>query len=69
MEIASSLEGAPIATIQPGGRTTNEPDKAVLTGELPIGTLAPGDYVVRAYVAIQGQPEGKVVKSFRKTAK
>jgi len=69
MELASSADGPALATIQPGGRTTNEPDKAILTAEIPINTLAPGDYVVRAYVAIQGQPEGKVVKTFRKAAK
>jgi hypothetical protein len=69
MELASSADGPALATIQPGGRTTNEPDKAILTAEIPINTLAPGDYVVRAFVAIQGQPEGKVVKTFRKAAK
>jgi hypothetical protein len=68
MEVASSLDGAPIAKIEPGGRPGNEPDKTVVIGEIPIGTLAPGDYVVRAYFAIQGQPEGKVIKTFKKAA-
>ncbi len=67
MEVASTLDGPAISTVQPGGRQTSEPDKFILTGEIPIGTLAPGDYVVRAFVGIQGQPEGKVIKTFRKT--
>ena len=36
MEIAASLDGEAIATVQPGGRQTSEPDKFILTGELPI---------------------------------
>ena len=69
MEIAASLEGEAIATVQPGGRQTSETDKFILTGELPIAALAPGDYVVRAFVGMDGQPEGKVIKTFRKEGK
>ena len=69
MEIAASLNGEAIATVQPGGRQTSEPDKFILTGELPIAALAPGDYVVRAFVGMDGQPEGKVIKTFRKEGK
>ena len=53
----------------PAAGTTSEPDKSILTGELPIASLAPGDYVVRAFVGIDGQPEGKVIKTFRKEGK
>ena len=69
MEVASTLDGPAISTTQPGGRATSEPDKFILTGEIPIAALAPGDYVVRAFVGLEGQPEGKVIKTFRKTGK
>ncbi len=69
MEVAASLDGAAIATIQPGGAGTSEPDKFILTAEIPIAALAPGDYVIRAYVSVQGQPEGQVTKTFRKVAR
>jgi hypothetical protein len=69
MEVATSLDGPAIATIQPGGSGTTEADKFILTGEIPIAALAPGDYVVRAFVNVEGQPEGKVVKTFRKLGK
>ncbi len=69
MEVAESVDGPAIATIQPGGNATTEPDRFILTGEIPIAALAPGDYVVRAFVGIVGQPEGKVIKSFRKAAR
>jgi len=67
IEIAPSADGPALATVQPGGRTTSEPDKFLLTGDLPIGSLAPGDYVVRAIVGLQGQPEGTVLRTLRKT--
>lgn len=69
MEIAASLDGPAIATVQPGGSGTSEPDRFILTAEIPIASLSPGDYVVRAFVSMAGQPEGKVIKSFRKIAR
>ena len=52
--------------MQPGGQKTSEADKFILTSPIAIGDLKPGDYVVRAIVGMQGQPEGKVVATFRK---
>jgi len=69
MELASSLDGPALSTTQPGGRQTSEADKFILTGEIPIASLAPGDYVVRAFVKLEGQPEGKVIRTFRKLPK
>jgi hypothetical protein len=69
MEVAASADGPAIATVQPGGSGTSEPDRFILTAEIPIAALAPGDYIVRALVSMAGQPEGKVVKSFRKAAR
>jgi hypothetical protein len=69
MELAETLNGPALEKIQPGGRQTSEPDKFILTGEIPIASLKPGDYVVRAFVNLEGQPEGKVIKTFRKVAK
>ena len=66
MEVASTLDGPALKTIQPGGQATAEADKFLLLGEIPIADLKPGDYVVRAFVSIQGQPEGRVVRTLRK---
>ncbi len=66
MEVAATADGPAIKTIQPGGQKTSEADKFLLIGEIPIGDLKPGDYVVRAFVSLQGQPEGKVVRTLRK---
>lgn len=45
---------------------TNEPDKFLLSATLPIGALQPGDYTVRAIVAVEGAPEGQVSTTLRK---
>jgi hypothetical protein len=45
---------------------TNENDKFLLSAALPIGSLKPGDYTVRAIVAVEGAPEGTVTTTLRK---
>jgi len=69
-ELAKTDIGAALKTLQPtGGGPTNEPDKFQIVGEIPLADLAPGDYVVRVIVQMEGQPEGRVSKTFRKIAK
>jgi tetratricopeptide (TPR) repeat protein len=41
------------------------PTRRVAEGALPIGLLAPGDYVARAVVTIAGRPAGQVTRPFR----
>jgi 5-hydroxyisourate hydrolase-like protein (transthyretin family) len=69
MEVAATPDGPAIATVQPGGAGTSEPDRFILTAEIPIASLAPGDYVLRAILSMADQPEGKVMKTFRKAAR
>jgi hypothetical protein len=66
MEVAASVDGPAIKKIQPGGQATSEADKFLLIGEIPIADLKPGDYVVRAFVSLEGQPEGRVIRTLRK---
>jgi hypothetical protein len=66
VEIAQSIDGPALATVQPGGQRTSEADKFLLTAELPIGTLAPGDYVVRAFLKVGDGPEGRLIRTLRK---
>jgi hypothetical protein len=66
MEVAETVDGPAIKKIQPGGQKTSEADKFLLIGEIPIADLKPGDYVVRAFVNVEGQPEGRVVRTLRK---
>jgi hypothetical protein len=69
-EVAKSDTGPALSTYPPaGGGPTNEPDKLQVFGQIPIAKLEPGDYVIRAVVQMEGQPEGKALKTFRKVAK
>ncbi len=45
---------------------TNEQDKFLLSATLPIGSLQPGDYAVRAIVGVEGAPEATVTTTLRK---
>jgi hypothetical protein len=69
VEVAQSLDGKPIDTIQVGGSQSNEPDKFILNAKVPIAKLPPGDYVVRLIVKMGDAPEGRLVRTLRKTGK
>jgi hypothetical protein len=69
-EVAKSDAGPTIETYPPSsGGPTNEPDKLQVVGRIPIAKLDPGDYVIRVIVQMEGQPEGKVTRTFRKIAR
>lgn len=68
-ELASSVDGPPIASAQASGQGTAEPDRFTLNGKIPIAMLSPGDYVVRVIVRLEGQPEGRAYRTLRKVAK
>ncbi len=66
VELARTLTG-PAVLATPGVFTaTEEADRFLVTAAVPIGALPPGDYVVRATVAAEGQPGGRVVRPLRK---
>jgi hypothetical protein len=59
-------DGKVIQEIQPGGQATNEPDKVILLGQIPLKELKPGDYTVRLRFQLEGEPEGIVSHTLRK---
>lgn len=63
-ELASTLNGSALNT--PGViEATRSVDRFVVTGAVPIHTLPPGDYVVRAIVNVQGHASGRVLRTLR----
>ena len=67
-EIAKTKDGPAIyqavtATASP----TKEEGKLVVTGTIPVGALAPGDYVIRAVVTVPGQGSARVLRTLRKS--
>ena len=64
-----------VEVLNPGGQpvqvpltpaATNEADKFVLSARLPIASLQPGDYTVRAIVGVEGHQDGQVTTTMRK---
>lgn len=67
LELAASPDAAdPISAIQLKVGGGGEPDRFIASGTFPITQLAPGDYVVRATVGVEGQPPGRIVRTLRK---
>ena len=66
VELAASVDGPALATAQPKWGGSAEPDRFTAIAQIPIDALAPGDYVVRAIVAVEGQPEGRIYRTLRK---
>jgi len=66
LELAPGEEETPIlgapATIRPGA----DADSQIVMGTLPIASLEPGDYVVRAIVNVNGKSVGRVLRTIRK---
>jgi hypothetical protein len=67
LDVVSTPEGTALATAQTtvGGGATE--DMRTAYGGFNIGSLAPGDYLMRAVVNLDGKPVGKVVRTLRKT--
>lgn len=67
-EIARTANGPALVTVPGAFAATTEPDRFIVTAAVPVGALAPGDYVVRATVAGKDQPAGRVLRGIRKLA-
>jgi hypothetical protein len=66
LELAAT-EDAPALIRVPGAVvSTNDAERRRATGVVPVGNLAPGDYVVRAVLSLDGTPIGRVSRVLRK---
>ena len=68
LEIAQTLNGPALTSMPLAVGATDEPDRFLVRGALPIGALPTGDYVVRGIIEVPGQPAGRVVRTLRKTS-
>ena len=66
LEIARSLNGPALASAPVAITPAQDPTRATVSGVLPIGGLAPGDYVVRIVVTPADGSSGRVVRTLRK---
>jgi hypothetical protein len=66
LELSQTADGAPFLMVPLVVEGTTEEDKFKAMGAVPIGSLPPGDYVVRAVVQLEGSPAGHVTRTIRK---
>jgi VWFA-related protein len=65
LELSTTMNGPAMASL-PLALEAAGPNRYIATGVVPIGTLSPGDYVVRAMVGLEGQPMTRVTRTLRK---
>jgi hypothetical protein len=65
-EIAGTLHGPALHTIPGAMKPIAGEDRFIGTFAIPIGSLQPGDYIVRATVSVDGQWSGRIVRTLRK---
>ncbi len=68
-EVARTANGPALVTLPGVFAATADPDRFIASAALPIGALAPGDYVVRATVAAEGKAGGRVLRALRKVSR
>jgi hypothetical protein len=66
LEVASSSDGRALTTAVPRVVSQGN-DRRIVIGALPIASLTPGDYVVRAIVSVDGRPVGRLARTLRKS--
>jgi hypothetical protein len=68
-EVASAMDGPPLASIEGTVRTTPDDIRRAALGTIDLASLKPGDYVVRAIVTLNGKEIGRVTRTLRKAAR
>ena len=68
LELSRDLDGPAIAAV-PLALTRADDTRVVATGTVPLGALAPGDYVVRGIIRLEDGATGRVVRTLRKVVK
>jgi hypothetical protein len=67
LDVAASPDGPALASAETQLGRGSSDDVRTAFGGFAIGDLAPGDYLMRAVVLLDGKPVGRVVRTLRKT--
>jgi hypothetical protein len=67
LDVVQTAEGPQLATAQTQVAPGDSEDMRRAFGGFSIASLAPGDYLMRAVVNLDGKPVGKVVRTLRKS--
>lgn len=68
LELAASPDGPALATTDATVQAGGAEDMRIAFGGFAIGGLAPGDYLMRAVVSVDGKPVGRSTHTLRKIA-
>jgi hypothetical protein len=68
LELARDADGPAFSTV-PLALTRADAARVVAAGTVPLGALAPGDYVVRGVIRLEDGTTGRVATTLRKVAK
>ena len=68
LELAATEDGPALVRVPGAVGVTQDAERRRATGVVPIGQLAPGDYVVRAVVSLDGRPVTTLIRILRKAA-
>jgi VWFA-related protein len=66
LELAESEDGPAIVTVPARLTETDDPERRIAVGALPLSSLFPGDYLVRAVITNDGKPIGRATRTLRK---
>jgi hypothetical protein len=66
LELAQGPEAQPFLMVPLVVEATSRPDQFKAMGAVPVGSLPPGDWIVRAMVQVEGSAAGTVVRTIRK---
>jgi VWFA-related protein len=66
LELAPSEDGRALVRVPASVNVGQDPERRTVSGVVPIGSLEPGDYVVRGIVSVDGRPAGRVLRTLRK---
>lgn len=68
MELAHTEDGPALVRVPGAIVATSDTQRQRATGVVPVGNLAPGDYVMRAVLSLDGAPIGRVTRVLRKAS-
>lgn len=68
MELAAADDGPALLRVPGAIVATADTNRRRASGVVPIGQLAPGDYVLRAVVSLDGRPITTLTRILRKAA-
>ena len=68
LEVARDSTGPPLAVV-PLALKRSHDSRVVASGAVPLGALAPGDYVIRGIIKLEDGTTGRVARTLRKAAR